>query len=201
MPGVPSSGAPRERSQARFRDGTVWGLKKGPLRSIFWEILIYRENRGTRRGGLHVVKQSFGWPPGSLPLSQSLGTGPNASCGFCCPLCPTGNGTRGKFVLSNPCGNSAEEACAGCPYQRYATGVPVKAQGLDLIGIAKGSSGVPGPRGQYLGKIRFYRDPGVQDEGGRHMAKRSSDSRVAYPEVKVQVRDLVRVVGIVAPLP
>ena len=33
------------------------------------------------------------------------------------------------------------------------------------------------------------------------MAKRSSDLRVAYPEVKVQVRDLVRVVGIVAPLP
>ena len=32
------------------------------------------------------------------------------------------------------------------------------------------------------------------------MAKRSSDPRVAYLEVKVQVRDLVRVVGIVAPL-
>ena len=31
------------------------------------------------------------------------------------------------------------------------------------------------------------------------MAKRSSDTRVAYPEVKVQVRDLVRVVGIVTP--
>ena len=31
------------------------------------------------------------------------------------------------------------------------------------------------------------------------MAKCSSDPRVAYPEVKVQVRDLVRVVGIVAP--
>ena len=31
------------------------------------------------------------------------------------------------------------------------------------------------------------------------MAKRSSDSWVAYPEVKVQVRDLVRVVGIVTP--
>ena len=31
------------------------------------------------------------------------------------------------------------------------------------------------------------------------MAKRSSDSWVAYPEVKVQVRDLVRVVCTVAP--
>ena len=57
----------------------------------------------------------------------------------------------------------------------------------------------PGPRGQYSGKIRFIEKPGVQDEGGRHVAKRSSDPRVAYPEVNVQVRGLVRVVGIVAP--
>ena len=39
----------------------------------------------------------------------------------------------------------------------------------------------------------------MQDEGGRHVAKRSSDPRVTYHEVKVQVRDLVRVVDIVAP--
>ena len=32
------------------------------------------------------------------------------------------------------------------------------------------------------------------------MTKRSSDPRVAYPEVNVQVRDLVQVVGIVDPL-
>ena len=31
------------------------------------------------------------------------------------------------------------------------------------------------------------------------MAKRNSDPRVAYPEVKLQVRDIVRVAGIVAP--
>ena len=47
---------------------------------------------------------------------------------------------------------------------------------------------VPGPRGQYSGKIRFIGQPVVQDEGGRHGAKRSSDPRVAYPEVNVQVR-------------
>ena len=33
------------------------------------------------------------------------------------------------------------------------------------------------------------------------MVKRSSDPRVAYPEVKVQLRDLVGVVDIVAHLP
>ena len=56
-----------------------------------------------------------------------------------------------------------------------------------------------GPRGQYSGKIRFIEKSGVQDEGGRHVAKRSSDPRVAYPEINVHVWDLVRVVGIVAP--
>ena len=50
-------------------------------------------------------------------------------------------------------------------------------------------------------KLVFIMKPGIQDEGGLHVAKRSSDPRVVYPEVKVQVRDLVRVVGIVAPLP
>ena len=33
------------------------------------------------------------------------------------------------------------------------------------------------------------------------MTKRSSEPRVAYPEVKDHVRDLLRVVGSVAPLP
>ena len=58
---------------------------------------------------------------------------------------------------------------------------------------------VPGPRGQYSGNLHFIEKPGVQDERDRHVAKRSSDPRVAYLEVNVQVRDLVRVVGIVAP--
>ena len=33
------------------------------------------------------------------------------------------------------------------------------------------------------------------------MTKRCSDPRVAYPEIKVQERDLVRVVGNIDPLP
>ena len=58
---------------------------------------------------------------------------------------------------------------------------------------------IPGPASQYSGKIRFIEKPGVEDEGGRHVVKRSSDPRVAHPDVKIQVRDLVRVVGIVVP--
>ena len=57
---------------------------------------------------------------------------------------------------------------------------------------------VPGHVGQYSGKIHFIEKPGVEDEGGRHVVKGSSDPR-AHPDVKVQVRDLVWVVGIVAP--
>ena len=41
--------------------------------------------------------------PGSLPRSQSPGTGPSTSCGYCCRLCPTGVSIRGKLVSSkNP---------------------------------------------------------------------------------------------------
>ena len=56
-----------------------------------------------------------------------------------------------------------------------------------------------GPAGSVLGEKSFYRETRGTRRGGRHVAKRSSDPRVAYPEVNVQVRDLVRVVGIVAP--
>ena len=38
-----------------------------------------------------------------------------------------------------------------------------------------------GPWGQYSGKIRFIEKPGVQNEGGRHVAKRSSDPPGSLP--------------------
>ena len=47
-----------------------------------------------------------------------------------------------------------------------------------------------GPGGS-VQSISFIEEIGVQDEGGRHVVKRSSDHWVAHPEVKVQVRDLV----------
>ena len=69
--------------------------------------------------------------------------------------------------------------------------------GHDHGGIVERSCGY---RGQYSGKIHFIEKPGGTRLGGRHVAKRSSDPRVAYPEVKIQVRDLVRVVGISVPV-
>ena len=52
MPGAPSSRTSRE-SQAMFRDGTVWVLKKGPVGtgpagSVFGVNSLYRETWGTR---------------------------------------------------------------------------------------------------------------------------------------------------------
>ena len=56
-----------------------------------------------------------------------------------------------------------------------------------------------GPGGSVFGENSFYRETRGTRRGGRHVVKRSSDPRVAHPDVKVQVRDLVRVVGIVSP--
>ena len=72
-----------------------------------------------------------------------------------------------------------------------------KKSGTGPCGYCRRVLWVRSPVGQYSGKIRFIEKPGVQDEGGRHAVKRSSDPRVARPKVKVQIRDLVRVVGIV----
>ena len=54
---------------------------------------------------------------------------------------------------------------------------------------------VPGLWGQYSGTIRFIEKPGVQD-----VVVAMWQNVVLYPEVKIQVRDLVRVVGFVTPL-
>ena len=75
-----------------------------------------------------------------------------------------------------------------------------QSSGTGLCGDCRRFPWVQGPLYQYSGIIRFIDKPGVQDEGValiRFVTKRSSDLCVALPEVKVQVRDLVRVVGIV----
>ena len=55
------------------------------------------------------------------------------------------------------------------------------------------------PAGSVFGENSFYRETRGTRRGCRHVAKRSSDPQVAYPEVNIQVRDLVRVVDIVVP--
>ena len=58
---------------------------------------------------------------------------------------------------------------------------------------------VTSPRGQYSGKIRFIEKLVVQDERSRHVPKCRSVPRQAYSEVKLQGRDIVRVLGFFAP--
>ena len=54
-----------------------------------------------------------------------------------------------------------------------------------------------GPPGSAFGKFVLSRNLGYRTRGGgRQVAKRTSKPWVAYPEVKVLVRDLVRFVGI-----
>ena len=58
MPGAPSSSTPRE-SQAKFRDRTVWGLYKGPVRGQYSGKIRFTEKPGVQDewvgGGINVV--------------------------------------------------------------------------------------------------------------------------------------------------
>ena len=116
--------------------------------------------------------------------------------GIVAPFAPLGAGTREKFVLSSPRGEIGPEDVCRVPLAAVRHGRARQTSESGPCGDCRGVLGVPGPRGQYSGKIRFIEKRGVQDEGGRQVAKHSSDPRQAYPEVKLQRRDLVRVVGI-----
>ena len=107
-----------------------------------------------------------------------------------------GAGTRGKLYLSSPRERKDTGDLCQVPQQRYVTGKPGKLQGRDRVGILEESCGYRARGVSIRGKFVLLRN---LERGGRHMAKRSSDPRVVYPEVKLQVRDPVRDVGIVAP--
>ena len=166
VPGAHSSGSPRE-SQAKFRGGAVWGLKnvlwvpgprcqysglirfigkpgveeQGVLGVSIRGKFVLSTNLGYKRSGVAMwlnVVLTNGFPK----ASQSLDMGPCASCGYCCLLCPTWAQYSGKIHFIEPQGGKwAQEACAGCPKQRYATGEAGKGQGRDRVGIVQGSCG------------------------------------------------------------
>ena len=119
--------------------------------------------------------------------------------GIVAPFAPLGAGIRGKFVLLSPRGEMGPEDMCRVPLAAVRHRRARQTSESRPCGDCRGVLLVLGPRGQYSGKIRFIEKHGVQGEGGRQVAKHSSDPRQAYPEVKLQRRDLVRVVGIVAP--
>ena len=99
--------------------------------------------------------------PGSQPRSQISGTGPSTSCGYCCPLCPTGGAIFGENSFYRAPGSEwALKTCVGCPKQRYAKGEPGKVQGRDHVGIVEGSCGYRACEVSIRGK---FDKPGVQE--------------------------------------
>ena len=96
--------------------------------------------------------------------------------------------------------NGHKRPVPGAPSSGTSRERPGNVQGWDRVGIVEKSCGYRAHGVSIRGKFVLSRNPGYKTRGGgRHVAKRSSDPWVAYPEVNVQVRDLVRVVGIVAP--
>ena len=141
--------------------------------------------------GRHVAKSSSD-PRKAYPAVKLQGWDLVQVVSIVALFAPLGVGTRGNFVFSNPRREMGTGA-AICHGRARQTSEP------GPCGDCRRVLWVPGPWGQYSGKIRFTKKHGVQDEVSRHVAKRSSDLRQAYPEVNLQGRDLVRVVGIVAP--
>ena len=170
----------------------------GPAGSVFGENSFNRETWGTRRGGRQVAKHSSD-PRQAYPEVKLQRRDLMRVVGIVAPIAPLEAGTRGKFVLSSPRGEMGPEDVCRVPLAAVRHGGARQTSESGPCGDCRGVLWVPGPRGQYSGKIRFIEKRGVQDEGGRQVAKHSSDPREAYPEVKLQRRDLVRVVGIVAP--
>ena len=120
-------------------------------------------------------------------VRQSSGTGSCGDCkgvvGIVVPFAPRGLFGENSFYRA-PGGKWAQETCVGCPQQRHAEEESGKVHGRDRVGIVEGSY-VYLVRGVSIrGKFVLSRNPEYKTRV-RHVAKRSSDPRVAYPEVKV----------------
>ena len=72
-----------------------------PLDQYSWTIRFIKKPGKQDQDGLNVAKSSSD----RLPRSQSSGSGPSASCWYCCPLYPHGGlYPAGKIALSSPRG-------------------------------------------------------------------------------------------------
>ena len=105
----------------------------------------------------------------------------------------------GKIRFIEPQGiNGLRRSVPGAPSSSTSRESQAMFRDRTRVGIVEGSCGYRAREVSIRGKFVLSRNPGYKTRGS-HVAKRSSDPRVAYPEVNVQVRDLLRVVGIVAP--
>ena len=180
----------------------------GDCRRVLWEPgprgqysgkIRFIEKYGVQdEWGRHVANYSSD-PRQAYPEVNLQGRDLVRVVGIVAPFAPMGAGTRGKFVLSSPRGEMGPGDARRVPLAAVRHGRARQTSESGPCGDCRRVLWEPGPQGQYSGKIRFIEKYRVQDEGGRHVAKYSSDPRQAYPEDNLQGRDLVRVVGIVAP--
>ena len=98
-----------------------------------------------------------------LPATKARITGRKggkgySSCGDCCPLCLTGVGTRGKFVLSSPrVVNGHRRHVPGAPSSDTPRESQAKFRDGTVCGLYTGPVG-NGPVGWVFGENSFYRN-------------------------------------------
>ena len=74
------------------------------------------------------------------------------------------SGIRGKLILSSPRGQMGTGDLCRVPPAAVHPGRARQCSGTGPCGYCRRVLWVPGPRGQYSGKIRFIEKPGIQDE-------------------------------------
>ena len=87
-----------EPSKVQGRDRV--GIIPNP-QGQYWGKIRFIEKPGYQTMGV-VMWLNVVLTPRSLTRSQSSGTGPSASCWYCCPLCPTGCRYPGKIRFIQP---------------------------------------------------------------------------------------------------
>ena len=96
---------------------------------------------------------------------QSSGTGP---CGYCRRVLwvtgPAGQYSGKMRVIEKP--GVEDEGGRRVPLAAVRHGRARRSSGTRPCGYCRRVLWVPGPAGQYSGKIRFIEKPGVEDEGG-----------------------------------
>ena len=137
----------------------------GPRGQYSGKIRLSRNLRYQTRGR-HMVKRSSDHRSGSLTRSQTSGTGPSASCGYCCHLSPHREPVPGENSFHRAPGRKwAQETCAGCSKQRNIPGEPGKLQGRDRVGIVEGFCGYRARGVSTQGKFVLSRNVGYKTRG------------------------------------
>ena len=102
---------------------------------------------------------------------QTSGSGPSASCGYCCPLCPSGGSVPKENSFYRPQGwKWAQLICVVVPLAEVHHGRARQTSGTRPCGNCKRVLWVPGSWGQYLEKIRLIERHGLPYGGGGGVA-------------------------------